>query len=645
MAARAKVVAVVALIGLLLSTNVGFGQATAQAEQERVAPAVTRPAAGILAVMPADAWGAVGLNNLEQLDQEVMRLGQKLGLPIFFAPSGLIQMGLGITQGFDPAGGMAVIVLDGMKHSNAASWSFSKGFPLPVVAAFAASDAEALIQSFGGQPTEDEGVYSVTLQNEAAFAVSKSGYVLVGPDATVLKGLVGEGAAATQPASAALKPAFVKHIASSNLYLYVNAKPVLAAYGPVLKGMVGFFAAMMQGAQAQAGADAAAGQMMVAAVNSYIDILSKQLDKALVFFKLEPNGLHLSALVTFQPETVLAKAFAAAKPSGRPLLAGLPGGAFVLAAGSEQTGQEYAQQLMDLFTKPYLDAMRASGNPLLEAQAQQQAKMSEVRVQLSKLQKSSQFAAYMLPAAERRGTLGVVAAGQFTDAAEAYELIKQNIKTQMDATAEQQPQFKSFLETVSYTEEAETVDGVKVHTLLADVTRLPEALDVPEEKVAEAIKAIKVLFGSDGLKVRIAVTDKNIVATLGGGETLLKDALAAGKSSKAALASQPAVAKVLDRLPKDRVGELLISAENLLQVVDTIAKAVGEDGVPFKVGETSAPVAAAMIGDPLGLHVTLYVPTELAVSIKSMYNQVQGQKRAVATQPAGSPAEEPTPEF
>ena len=305
---------------------------------------------------------------------------------------------------------------------------------------------------------------------------------------------------------------------------------------------------------------------------------------------------------------------------------------------------------MDLFTKPYMDALRASDNPALAAQADQQAKMAEVRVQLSKMQKATQFAAYVLPKGEK-GTLGVVAAGQFTDAAKAYDLIKQNIKTQVDSTAAQQPKFKAFLETVTYTEEAETVDGVKVHTLLADMTQLPKAMDVPEDKAAEAIKAIKVLFGSDGLKVRIAVTDKSITATLGGGQALLKDALATAKANKAPLATQPAVVKVMDRLPKDRVGVLMVSAENLMQVVDTVAKAMGEDGLPFKVGETSAPAVAAMIGDPLGLHVTLYVPTELAVSVKSMYNQAQMQqrgaqpRRGAATQPAEAPAAEPSPEF
>jgi hypothetical protein len=649
MASRGKAVVVVALIGLLLAGNYCFGQATAQPAEERAAPApVTRPAGGVLSVVPADAWGVVGLNNLEQLDQEVMRLGQKLGLPIFFAPSGLIQMGLGITQGFDPAGGMALIVLDGTKYPGAANWSFFKGFPMPVVMALATSNDKELIQSLNGQPTEDPAVSTVTLQGEAVFAATKDGYVLVGPDAELLKSLLGKGAAATQPATAVLKPGFVKHMISSNLYIYVNGKPLLAAYGPVLKGMMAFVAAAMQGAQT--GGDAAMMQLFPVLVNAYIDIMSKQLDRALIFAGLEPNGLHLSALVTFQPDTVLAKVFAAAKPSGRPLLAGLPDGAFVLAAGSEQTGQEYTQQLMDLFMKPYLDAMRASGIEALVAKVDQQVKLGEVRVQLTKLQKASQMGAYVLPKGEN-GVLGVVAASQFSDAAKAYELIKQNIKAQVDDAAAQQPKVKSFLEAVTYTEDAETIGGAKVHTLLADLTLLPKLLEVPEDKAAQAIKVIKMLFGSDGLKARIAVTDKSIVATLGGGDTFLKEALTAAKSAKAPLATQPAVAKVMDRLPKDRVSVFMVSAENLVQVVDKIAKAVGEDGLPFKAGQTSAPLAAAMIGDPLGLHVTLYVPTDLAVSVKGMYNQTQMQQKGAqprgeaAPQSSGAPATAPAPEF
>ena len=651
MTSRGKVVAGIALIGLLIAANCGFAQTTAQPAAEAASAPASRPAGSILTVVPADAWGVVGLNNLEQLDGEVMRIGQKLGLPIFFAPSGLIQMGLGITQGFDPAGGMALIVLNGAKYPGAANWSMAQGFPLPVVVALAATDSKALIQSLNGKPMEeDPSIFSVSMQQEAVFATTKGGYVLVGPDAEVLKSLAATGAAATQPASEALKPGFARHIAGSKIFIYINAKPVLAAYGPVLKGMLAFVAAAAQGAEGQGGAGAAAGPTMAMAASSYIDVLSKQIDKLLVFADLEPNGLHLSALMTFQPETLLAKVWAAAKPSGKPLLAGLPGEAFVLVASQEQWGQEYVQQLAELFAKPYMDALRASGNPALAAQAEQQAKVLDARIQLAKLQQAGQVGVYQLPKGQE-GTLAIVAAGQFSDTAKAYDLIKQNVKSQVDFLAASQPKAKDFLAAVTYTSEAETVDGAKVDTLLLDLTRLPKLMNAPEHESEQFFKVVRTLFGSDGVKVRIAVTEKHILATIGGGDAFLKNALAAAKGGKPVLATQPAITKVSERLPKDRMGVLYISAENLLQVVDRVGKAIADQGVPFQVGETSAPVAAAMVSDPLGMHVTLYVPTDLAVSIKGMYTQSMMQQRqggrrgGPSSQPAGETEPTPKPEF
>jgi hypothetical protein len=653
MTLKEKVFAGVALISLFVSVGYIFGQAPASPKPadaaEPAAPAAapaTRPAPSVLTVVPADAWGVIAVNNMEQLDSEVMRLGQKLGLPIFFAPSGLIQMGLGITQGFNPAGGIAVIVLNGTKYPGAAGWSMASGLPVPVVLALAASDAQALIQSLNGKPTEgDETISSVTLQKEPVFAAVKDGYVLIGPDADVLKDLTAKGAAATQMAMAVLKPGFVRYVTSSNLFVYVNARPVLATYGPMLKGLLAFAAAAAQSAQGEQGPGAAAGPAMATMLSTYIDILTKQLDKALLFASLAPDGLHVSGLVTFQPDTLLAKVFAAAKPSGAPLLAGLPGGTFVLAAGSEQTGQQYAKPLADLFAKPYLEAMRESGNPALMAAATQQAKTMDVRIELAKLQQAGQAGLYVLPKTQE-ATVGLLLVGQFSDAAKAYDLIKQIVKSQIDLTAEQQPKVKEFLDLVTYTPDVETVEGAKVDTLLVDMTKLPEVLSVPEDKVAEAMKAVKVLLGPDGLKARIAVTDRDIMLTLGGGQAFLKEALLSGKAGKAPLATQPAVTKVNDYLPRERLGVLYLSVENLLHVVDRIGKAVADEGLPFQVGPTSSPLVAALISDPLGLHGTLYVPTELAVSIKGMVMQSMMQQRAAAsTRPAPKPEPAPAPEF
>ncbi len=138
--------------------------------------------------------------------------------------------------------------------------------------------------------------------------------------------------------------------------------------------------------------------------------------------------------------------------------------------------------------------------------------------------------------------------------------------------------------------------------------------------------------------------EKEIVATLGGGQAFLKEVLAA--RAKGALDTDPTIVKVAGRLPKDRVGVAFVSAENALRIVDRVTKALGEDGIPFPLAATSLPAAGALLSDSLGLHATIYVPMELAVSIKNLYNQAQQQKMGgpgAASRPATAPA--PKPEF
>ncbi len=636
---RGKVLAVVALSGLLIAPQVGLAQPAPQA----AAPA-TRPASSILDAAPADAWAVIGANDLGKLDTQVMSLGQKLGLPIFFAPSGLVQMGLGITQGFAPSKGIAVIVLNPTKYAGAANLGMFANVPMPVVLALGTNNAEALVESLGGRQTETPGVWSVMLQQEPAYAALKSGYLLLSGSTDIVAALAASGAAATQPVAQALKPGMIDYVKGSDIFIYVNTKAAMATYGPVLKGLLAFAAAAAQGAQGQAGTDTAGPNMAMAGA-AYVDVVTEQVDQLLVWLDLDATGLDLSALVTFQPDTVLQKAFAAAKPSGKPLLAALPGGSYVIVGGQERTGKQYTREVTDLFTRPYLQAMKTSGEPAMVAAAKHQEKVQDLQIQINELQQSGHFGLYQLPKADE-AAVGAVLVGQFTDAAKAYDLIKTLVKSQVDFAAEQDPKAKEFSEAATYTEGVETVDGAKVNTLLVDLSQLPKVAQMPEQQAQQLVEVLKALLGTEALKARIVVREKDIVVTVGGGEPFLKNALAAAKATKAPLTTQPALDKVMSHLPKDRIVAFYLSAENGLQVADVIAKAMGQPGVPVQPGQTSAPLAAAMVYDPLGMHVTLYVPIDLMVNIKGMVNQgmMQQQQSPRPGQP-GQPAPMPQPEF
>ncbi len=170
-----------------------------------------------------------------------------------------------------------------------------------------------------------------------------------------------------------------------------------------------------------------------------------------------------------------------------------------------------------------------------------------------------------------------------------------------------------------------------------------------KDDAEQLVKVIKTLLGTEGVTLRIAVGPKDIMVSLGGGTAELKKVIAAAKAAGAPLAKAPSIAKVADRLPKTRVGVIYLSVENALNAGSKVATALGQKPLPFEPGKTSAPVAGMLVADPVGLHVGLYVPTELMVSIRGMVNQSmrQGGPAAPTTRPVEGtePQSEPQPEF
>ena len=653
MTSRGRTFAIAALMGLFAAAGASLAQAPARESGGQAAAtrpsATTRATAPVLNLVPADAWGVVGINNLSELSNEAMRLMSKLGVPPFFSPSGLIQMGLGLTQGFDDSGSMAMIFLDRIKYGDARSWTSFGGLPAPMVLAIPATDPQLLIKGLAGEPAEEEGVLAVTLGKDPAFATVKGSYVLVAPDASLLKAVA--GTPATQPVTRVLQPGVARQINGSNLFVMVNVKPIAAVLEPIVQGLLPMLGAAAQGAQAQAGT-AGATPDFAAIGSAYFDILSKQVDRLVVLGNLDSDGLMLSALVTFQPDTLLNEVFAATKPTDQVLLAGLPEGQFVLAAGQVQTTHENVRELAELFGKPMLEALKGSASPVMAAAAERQERIMNLRIQLAQMQESSAIGIYLQPKGGENGLVTVTARGRFQDAAKAYDLIRQVVQAQVEAVVAQQPKAKALIEATTYTPEAETSDSAKVHVLLLDVTKLRDAMPDTSPKEAEKlIRLVKTLFGTEGVTLRAAVAEKQIVATLGGGTEALKKAMATAKSNAAPLARQPGIVKVQGRLPKNRVSEFYLSGENALTAVSEVAKAMGEDPLPFQPGETSVPLAGMLLADPAGLHVALYVPTELMVNVRNMVNEAQMRERQQKSRPGGpttrpaTPPAEPGPEF
>jgi len=154
---------------------------------------------------------------------------------------------------------------------------------------------------------------------------------------------------------------------------------------------------------------------------------------------------------------------------------------------------------------------------------------------------------------------------------EAYRaLFKEYMTTSMDAMDVLMKQFMGMPGApgmpnvkvgVEYKEAAETIDGVPVDIMVMamDVTPPPDA---PPEAAQQMKDMMAMIYGPEGLTVRMAVVDATGVVGLGGKDVMAR-AIAAAKGQAPPLAAQANVAKALARVPEGQ-GALLVSASNYI---------------------------------------------------------------------------------
>jgi len=627
-----------------------------QGAAAQVAPATTPPAsvpaaakaASLLEIVPADAWAVLAINDLQALDADVVQVSTKLGFPVPFAPSGLLKLASGVNQEVNLAGSVGAILLDINKFKNVRGWSFMNDLPVGVVVAAAAPDAASLLQSLNAQLLPESDISTVTLLGQSVFAAKKAGFVLFCPDLEVLKAVIGEPAAggSARLLKSALSKPTLSACASADIYLLINIKPIATTYVPVLAALVSQQMAAAQAAQTQAaGKPLGAAFNQLALVPTYLNILAAQLNDFALTAELSDKGLNLSALLGFQPDGLFAKVFASAKPTEEPLLTGLPAGQVILAMGQQRFGQEYARQMVELFTQPMIKMLKESGNPELAALAEKQIRSIDLQVQMAELQGNTSWGLYRLGGSQE-GLLAAAVVTASKDPAKLWEVLKQYVSEQMSLTVAQQPQLKPLLDAAVLTPDAETVGEVKVHNLLLDVTRMIEQADMSQPEAAMMVSVIKMLFGTDGLKIRIAVTDKNVVATLGGGTEFMAQVLATAKTGASPLSKVPAIANAAARLPKKRVAETYFAVDSLLRVIVDVAKQFAGSEPPFKVPTIDVALAASFSSDRNGLRSDLHVPIEVAMAVKDMILEAIARQMSQPTEPGqAQPTPMPAPEF
>ncbi len=132
---------------------------------------------------------------------------------------------------------------------------------------------------------------------------------------------------------------------------------------------------------------------------------------------------------------------------------------------------------------------------------------------------------------------------------------------------------------------AETIEGIPVDVMHLKATmELPP--DAPPEAKAQVADLMALLYGPEGMVVRMGVADRTAVVAIGGADRMAQ-AIKAARGQGPRLAADPKVAAALGRLPKDASGAAVLSLGNYMHMAMSLVPQMMAANLPPEVKEAA----------------------------------------------------------
>lgn len=539
-----------------------------------------------LKAVPAEAWGSLTIRNVGELDNKLMALAQRLNTPVPMSPLEMLKGQLQLT-GVNNDGGAAVVMMPMLTGDP--NNSFAVLIPC--------SDFEAMTANMAKEEAVGGISRCMLMGAEESYIAQNGGYAILSPSAGGAQAVL---AAKSNPT---VDSAWSKHQLSrfeqDDLTLHLNLKAIIAS--PMVQGML----------------------PMLAASGSFNPQDLNDLDSLTISIRVGENGLNVGVYHQVVEGSESAKILTSVKPSTKSLLQGLPNGDYMFAGGlhgSKEAFGKYSQAYSSILGNPML-AMSIGADP---------AKMQEVGAKAGALVadvRDVSFSVSALPEGSD-GLIGMTKVLTFEGDAKGKcakmgEIIS-TLLTGMFTGEEAQ----EAVQHVKFSSGAESIDGMSVDQLAVAVDQMK---GVSEKDYSQ----MKMVFGAEGILIRIAAVDDNHVAvTFGGGKGLMESVAGLVKGGDAPLGANEGIKKVGGLLPKAKTFEAYFSIDNTMKFANAASKAVDEmPPPPFPKVEVPVGIVGAPVGAG-GFQIDVAVPMEMVVAAKDFAMSMQG----------GPPPGAPTPD-
>ena len=573
-----------------------------------VALSATVPArAQVLEQVPSDALVVIKVSNLKAVSDKVAKFGSALGIdamvPAFGDPLGALQENMQITQGLDTAGEMAFVFV---KPAEGTSPEQSMIVLVPT------ADYKAFLGNFQGAKTAG-AVTSFTPEGggQEVHVANWGKYAAVAPSKAML---------AKKPAGLKLSGLAAKEAKERDAFVFANI--------PVLKDMAlphltNLRTEAIEGIEREMGANedakeytgvakAAVGQLLNSAEGFLNDATAVSMS-----LHLTDDGLSMTTMAEFKPDSNLGKTVAQFKNTDQPLMAGLPtANRKYFAFGGMVNDPEVAGKILGDFLDPINKEL--AGTPKGKG-------VSEAIDAMKRSMTATKTIAFGYPAPT--GAIGadsivqsvMVAQGDAKALHEAQKTMLRSMSDLMKAMPNQAGTFD-----YEYAAAGKTVGALKLDTYTYKMTPDPN-----NPQAAQAQQMMDMMYGPNGMAGVFGPIDNDTyIVVQGGTDKLLADAVKSAQDPKDTLSADPGVKMVAGHLPKSRI---LVEYVKLDNIITAGVKYAQGFNVPIKMQlpPNLPPIGVSMASEGSAVRVDGFLPTQLVQSIVAAgmqtFMQMQGE--------------------
>ncbi|MEK6642502.1 MAG: hypothetical protein AABZ08_01220 [Planctomycetota bacterium] len=531
----------------------------------------------MLQLVPDDTWGFVVAKSLTNVDDKAAQMKDIFSLPFDGA---LSDMALGMLQlgdTIDKSSPVCAMMLDPNKFGGQEK---STAILVP------AKDPKALLAKLGAEEAV-EGISKCTVMGEPAFAGIKGKIVILSPSEECTTKIL----KTKKSIGDSIVDSRLGVMTQSDVYVSISVRSILAAYKEMIMPMV----QMMAGSSGVGGADIEKMFKIFEEVHAFEIAIT--LDKAgfsFVFLAVPHEGSDLQGL------------FADQKNTSDSILSLLPKEKFMFAFGGMATQSEHAEKFGG--EHPISGVLKA----MTQGAELDQDALNTVDAEFIKIQKSIKRYALSFSALPKGDSMiGSALVAEVSDAKEFLSGVRKLYKA--FSTVSEDEDFGAIKKCVIHSADAETVAGKKVDTIKIDFAAMPDADQEDLKKMEKVIgKEFIIRFG--------AVDDKHVAVSFGGGTKRFETICGSIKSGEK-LATDSGITAASGNLPSPRTSELFAAVDTIVSVVSEIAKATGEEALPFEFPTLNAPVAASMCVQDKISRTDLMIPMKLLKAGKEAYDK------------------------